>query len=156
LLAATNDPRNKAIIRLLFDSGCRLSEITAIKAGDFDWPTHTAKVIGKGNKQRFAPFTKTTEKLLKQWFSSHDSFELKNAGVQDMLEKLEKQTGIKCNPHCFRRGFAVHQLKRGLSTRIVQILGGWESITMVEAYSKQLSNNNALRLYASKSDTKNK
>jgi site-specific recombinase XerD len=58
-----------------------------------------------------------------------------------------KTTGIKCNPHSFRRGFAVHQVKSGLSTRVVQALGGWEQLSMVEHYSKSLTFDDALQLY---------
>ena len=46
------------------------------------------------------------------------------------------ETGIKYNPHSFRRGFAVHQGESGLSTRVVQALGGCETIAMFERYSK--------------------
>jgi len=64
-----------------------------------------------------------------------------------MLQRLGKATGIHCNPHSFRRGFCVHQVKSGLSTRVVQALGGWERITMVEHYSKSLSFDDALTMY---------
>ena len=63
------------------------------------------------------------------------------------MKRLSKETGIKCNPHSFRRGFAVHQVKSGLSTRVVQALGGWETIAMVERYSKSLTFDDALQLY---------
>ncbi len=69
-----------------------------------------------------------------------------------MLRRLGQATGIKCNPHSFRRGFCVHQVKSGLSTRVVQALGGWDTIVMVEKYSKSLSFDEALSLY--KSDNK--
>ena len=64
-----------------------------------------------------------------------------------MLKRQSKETGMKCNAHSFRRGFAVHNLKSGLSTRIVQALGGWESIIMVERYSRSLSFEDALSVY---------
>ena len=64
-----------------------------------------------------------------------------------MLQRLSKETGIECNPHTFRRGFAMHNLKSGLSTRIVQALGGWESIVMVGRYSRSLSFEDALWVY---------
>ena len=38
-------------------------------------------------------------------------------------------------------------MKSGLSTRVVQALGGWESIAMVERYSKSLSFSDALDVY---------
>ena len=64
-----------------------------------------------------------------------------------MLQRLSKETGIKCNPHSFIRDFAVHQVKSGLATRVIQALGGWETIAMVERYSKSLTFDYALQLY---------
>ncbi|MFC2005532.1 tyrosine-type recombinase/integrase [Chloroflexota bacterium] len=84
---------------------------------------------------------------MRQWFSGHDTFELNKNGAQTMLRRLKDETGIPCNPHSFRRGFCVHQVKSGLSTRVVQAPGGWERITMVEHYSKSLSFDEALELY---------
>jgi len=49
-----------------------------------------------------------------------------------MLKRLAKETGIHRNAHSFRRGFCVHQVKSGLSTRVVEALGGWEALDMVE------------------------
>jgi hypothetical protein len=40
-----------------------------------------------------------------------------------------------------------HQAKSGLSTRVVQALGDWETIAMVERYSKSLTFDDALQLY---------
>ena len=84
---------------------------------------------------------------MKQWFSHHNTFEITPRGIQVMLQKLSKETGLHCNPHSFRRGFCVHQIKSGLSTREVQALGGWENITMVERYSRTFDFNSALGLY---------
>lgn len=64
-----------------------------------------------------------------------------------MLKRLAKETGIHCNAHSFRRGFCVHQVKSGLSTRVVQALGGWETLDMVEHYSKSLTFDDALSIY---------
>ena len=139
--------RDACLLRFLFDSGCRLSEVARVKAKDFDFDEGFVTVIGKGNKQRKAPFTIVTGEMLQEWFNEHDSFELSNEGISSFLDRLEQTTGIVCNAHCFRRGFAIYQLKNGLSTRIVQSLGGWESITMVERYSEQLSQDDALEQY---------
>jgi len=106
------------------------------------------KSLTCGNgKARFYQALKTL--LLREWFSKHDGFEISSAGIATMLKRLSKETGIKCNPHSFRRGFAIHNLKTGLSTRIVQSLGGWQSISMVERYSRSLSFEDALEVYRS-------
>ena len=136
--------RDKAIITLLWHSGMRLNECAQIDARDFSWEEGTVVVLGKGNKFRKCL---AGDGLVKQWFSSHNSFELTSRGIQIMLKRLGNETGLQCNPHSFRRGFCVHQIKSGLSTRVVQALGGWETIAMVENYSKSLGFDEALNLY---------
>jgi len=139
--------RDRCLIKLLFDSGIRVSELASIKVSDFNWEEGTVVILGKGNRERRAVFTNETGVMLKQWFSQHSSFEISKAGIQTMLKRLGKATGIPCSAHSFRRGFCVHQVKRGLSTRVVQTLGGWLSIAMVERYSKSLTFDDALGVY---------
>ncbi|RLI34753.1 hypothetical protein DRO66_08295 [Candidatus Bathyarchaeota archaeon] len=139
--------RDACLLRFLFDSGCRLSEVSGVEAKDFHYDTGLVTVIGKGNKQRRAPFTIATGEMLQEWFAEHDTFELSNEGISSFLDRLESNTGITCNAHCFRRGFAIHQFKQGVSTRNVQLMGGWESITMVERYTQQLSQDDAFKHY---------
>jgi len=146
LLNAAESFRDKCILKLLFDSGCRLGELVGIKDTDFDWKNRTVVVSGKTG-QRKAPFGRDTSKMLQQWFSGHKTFELNRYGVQSMLRRLEEKTGIECNAHAFRRGFANAQFKKGLSTRVVMQLGGWQDIKTVEKYSKQFSQEDALEQY---------
>ena len=136
--------RDKALISFLWHSGTRISEAVNARAADFNWEEGTVIVLGKGNKYRKAL---AGNGIVKEWFTNHDSFELNKGGAQTMLKRLKAETGIQCNAHSYRRGFCVHQVKSGLSTRVVQALGGWEQISMVEKYSKSLSFDEALNLY---------
>jgi site-specific recombinase XerD len=144
LLENCHSERDKAFILLLWYSGMRLSEAINAKASDFNWKKGTVTILGKGNKYRKAL---AGNGPVRKWFAEHDSFELNKGGAQTMLKRLTAETGIQCNAHAFRRGFAVHQVKSGLSTRVVQALGGWETIAMVERYSKSLDFDDALQLY---------
>ncbi len=139
--------REACLLRFFFDSGCRLSEVAGIKAKDFDFDKGLVTVIGKGNKQRKAPFTIATGEMLQEWFAEHNTFELSSEGISSFLDRLEEKTDIICNAHCFRRGFAVHQVKQGVSTRNVQLMGGWRNIAMVERYTQQLSQDDAFEYY---------
>jgi len=136
--------RDKALISLLWYSGMRISEAVNIKASDFNWEEGTVIVLGKGNRYRKCL---AGNGLIRQWFSRHDTFEVAKGGAQTMLKRLKADAGVQCNAHSFRRGFCIHQLKDGLSTRIVQALGGWDTISMVENYSKSLGFDEALELY---------
>ncbi|MFC1912049.1 tyrosine-type recombinase/integrase [Chloroflexota bacterium] len=63
--------RDECIIRLLFDSGMRLSELTNIQLSDINWGSFTITIIGKGNKQRKAPFTERTARLLQVYLDDN-------------------------------------------------------------------------------------
>ena len=136
--------RDKALISLLWYSGMRISEAVNLKTSAFNWEEGTVIVLGKGNRYRKCL---AGNGLVRQWFKEHDNFELNKNGAQTMLRRLKAESGIPCNPHSFRRGFCIQQIKSGLSTRIVQALGGWERITMVEHYSKSLGFDEALSIY---------
>ncbi len=144
LLKHCHCERDKALISLLWYSGMRLSEAINVRARDFNWQEGTVIVLGKGNRYRKCL---AGNGLINKWFAEHDSFELNKGGAQTMLKRLKAQSGLQCNAHSFRRGFCVHNVKIGLSTRVVQTLGGWENITMVERYSKSLTFDDALGVY---------
>ncbi|MFC1990723.1 tyrosine-type recombinase/integrase [Chloroflexota bacterium] len=144
LLIHCHCERDKALISLLWYSGMRISEAVNIKASDFNWEEGTVIVLGKGNRYRKCL---AGNGLIRKWFSEHDSFEFTKGGAQTMLKRLKAESGIQCNAHSFRRGFCIHQIKSGLSTRVVQSLGGWENIAMVERYSRTFDFDSALELY---------
>lgn len=64
-----------------------------------------------------------------------------------MLVKLGKSSGIKCNTHSFRRGFCVYNVKSGLSNKLIQSPGGWETPNMVSHYAAGLTFDDALEIY---------
>jgi site-specific recombinase XerD len=149
LLDSCRCDRDRAFISLLWYSGMRIAEAVNITASDFNWAEGTVIVLGKGNRFRKAL---AGNGVVKSWFTNHDTFEISMAGAKVMLRRLGQYSGIHCNAHSFRRGFCVEQVKSGLSTRVVQSLGGWESISMVERYSKSLTFDESLRLYHLKNE----
>lgn len=44
--------RNKAIVEMLYSTGCRISELCSINRADVDWEKREVKVLGKGKKYR--------------------------------------------------------------------------------------------------------
>ncbi|MCK5316456.1 MAG: tyrosine-type recombinase/integrase, partial [Anaerolineales bacterium] len=152
LITSSDNLRDKCIISLFADSGMRLSEITNIRANDIDWATHTITIIGKGNKQRRAPFTEKTGRLLEIYLANNGHFNnniwgLNEYGIQKMLKRLSLATEIKCNPHAFRRGFACNLHRKGLSTLDIMHLGGWEDLSMVLRYTRSITFDDCLKHY---------
>ena len=136
--------RDKVTLNLLWYSGMRLSEAANVKAKDFNWREGTVIVLGKGNRFRKAL---AGNGIVREWFTKHYSLGITPHGIQTMLQRLGQATAIKCNPHSFRRGFCVHNVKSGLSNKVIQALGGWESPDMVSHYAASLTFDDALKLY---------
>jgi integrase/recombinase XerC len=154
-----NRVRNKAIIAVFMESGLRLSELTAIKTIDIDWKEHTIKILGKGQKEALAPFGPLTDKYLKAWLDEYhpvgNIWGLNNWGVISMLRRLAKETGLPCNPHTFRRTFACLLRKAGLDTMTIKDLGRWESLEMVQRYTRTITFQDNLKFYTSSKFTLN-
>jgi len=145
--------RDKAIISLFADSGLRLSELANINRHNIDWQTRLIKVICKGNKEGYAPFGSRTQKLLSEWLTqcptSDKLWDISEWGIAWMLRKLANKTGLPCNAHTFRRTFASVLSKRGVDSLHIMRLGRWESIQMVERYTRSVQFEDSLKLYSS-------
>jgi integrase/recombinase XerC len=143
--------RDKAIISLFADSGMRLTELTNVSSADIDWETMTITIRGKGAKQRKAPFTMRSAVLLRKVISlnghGENIWHMKPRGIQNMLLELAKTTGIPCNPHSFRRGFACNLHRKGLSTLDIMHLGGRSDLSMVLRYTRSITFDDCLEHY---------
>jgi site-specific recombinase XerD len=152
LIEQVESIRDKAIISLFADSGLRLSELANINPSNIDWDKRLFKVIGKGNKEGLAPFGTRTKSLLKEWLSQYRAdgtlWDIDYWGINIMLRRLKSKTGLPCNPHTFRRTFASILAKRGIDSLHIMRLGRWESIQMVERYTRSVKFEDSLKLYS--------
>ena len=74
-------------------------------------------------------------------------FDLSYEGMTSMLRRLEDKSGVKCNAHSFRRGFATELRKKGLSELDIAELGRWSSTAMVKRYSRAYTFDDAVERY---------
>jgi site-specific recombinase XerD len=153
LINTADNVRTKAIIAVLTESGLRLSELAGIKLQNINWENRTVQVIGKGKKEALAPFGDLSETYLKQWLSQYKSngiiWDINSNGIRTMLNRLEAKTGITCNPHTFRRTFAVLLRKAGIDTMTIKELGRWESLERVQRYTRSFSFQDSMKFYRS-------
>ena len=134
---------------MLADTGLRRSELANIRVGDVDLDRETVMVWGKGAKQRVVRYGRHTGTLLLQWLREQPTgdrlFNLNEWGVGEMLERLERKTGIKCNAHAFRRTFACESVRNGLNLFYIQSLLGHSTLTMTRVYAEQVSSEDAIK-----------
>lgn len=157
LLSAAEGIRNKAIISTFIDTGGRLSEVCNIKEFNIDWDKHHIRAICKGDWEAFMPMGPRTESLIREWLSEYtppkdgNIWGLKARGMSTMLRRLENKTGIKCNAHTFRRGFACILRRNGVDSLDIKELGHWKSHRMVEHYTQDVSFEDAQKHYVAPS-----
>ena len=153
--SALND-RDRAIISMMADTGLRLTELVSITPERISWDTQSIRILGKGRKERMVKFGSSTRKWLESHLANYEPgtniWGLNKNGIQTMLLRLGREVGIKANPHSFRRFFAIELRRRGVDSQTIQYLGGWESLAMVERYSKAAKAEIALAEYVPLTD----
>jgi site-specific recombinase XerD len=121
------DVRDRAIILLLIDTGCRVGGLCSLTLDALDLPGRCATVIEKGGRGRRIYFTEVTADALSLYRAvrpaspfpalllSSAGSPLTTNGVRLMLERVGKRAGVKgrVNAHSFRHAFARSFLKNG-------------------------------------------
>ncbi|HLP65365.1 site-specific tyrosine recombinase XerD [Flavobacterium sp.] len=153
-LSKEEGERNRAMLETLYGCGLRVSELITLKISDLFFEEGFVKITGKGNKQRFVPISRITQKYIeiyKNQVRSHlniqkgfeDTLFLNRRGKQltrAMIFTIIKQLAVQINldkdisPHTFRHSFATHLLENGADLRAIQLMLGHESITTTEVY----------------------
>jgi len=151
LLDNVSSLRDKAIIALFVESGLRLSELSNIRYGHINWNERTIRILGKGRKEAYAPFGGLSEMYLQRWLGSNgrngNLWGINENGISVMLKRLRYKTGLPCNPHTFRRTFACLLRKQGLDCLTIKDLGRWESVAMVERYTRSVTFQDSMKFY---------
>lgn len=151
--------RNKCVIALLFDSMLRASELCSIRLADTNVDTRVIVVRqGKGDRDGRVRFSEATAEYLRAWLeirpfvalASCDFLfcgvtgntpgeKLSRDGLKRIVSGISQRAGVAvATPHAFRRGGAVQAIRNGASSRIVQDMGRWEHISMIETYTRAL------------------
>jgi integrase/recombinase XerC len=140
--------RDAAMMELFYSSGLRLSELAALNVADIDTFSETARVIGKGRKERVVPVGDLALKAIQQYrfeanvqagplFISKLRKRMSARSIWLMLKKHLAQTSIqlRVSPHKLRHSFATHLLDNGADLRSVQTLLGHASLSTTQIYT---------------------
>ncbi len=142
------DPRDKAIMELLYSCGLRASELVSLNVDDIDLNREEVRITGKGDKQRIVPLGRFAKRAVVQYLQERKSkgpqFFLNYRGarlstrslqriVRKYLMRLARAAGT--NPHILRHSFATHLLDNGADLRAVQELLGHASLSTVQIYT---------------------
>ncbi len=145
LINATKIQKTQLIIKMLYSSGLRVSELTNLRVGDLDLPQSIGWVRkGKGSKDRIFKIADLLKEDLKKCIDKHPSNNylfsekkpLSARNIQLLVSSTAKRAGInkKVTPHTLRHSFATHLLEAGENLLVIQNLLGHENIETTKIY----------------------
>lgn len=150
--------RDLAMLRLLYATGMRVSELVALNLDDLD--LENAKVVcpgrnGKNRHERVLPLSNLAIELLQAYlidarqrliqhhpdeqalFVNHHGERLTRQGFWLIIKGYARQAGITTiTPHMLRHSFAILMLQNGMELRSVQELLGHAHLATTQVYSQ--------------------
>jgi integrase/recombinase XerD len=146
--------RDSAMLRLLYATGMRVSELVMLNVGDIDFEQARARVIGRGGRERIVPLDSATLSTLRGYIDTARPFLVRNTPGQSALivnqrgqrltrqgfwlimKALVKNSGLDntITPHTLRHSFATHQIGEGLALEQLRLLLGHASIASTQVY----------------------
>jgi integrase len=130
------DVQHSLMLRLMFFTAVRVSELCKIEVADVD--LENCKIFvnqGKGSKDRYVLFGKTFATALRTHIAAHPHnrwlFQTKRASrfstrrVQQIVKDYAEEAGVRCTPHTFRHQ-AITWLTRhsGMADAEIQLISG--------------------------------
>lgn len=153
--------RDDAVCELLYGSGLRVAELCSLDVDHLDLAGRTARVWGKGSKQRMVPVSPPAADAVSAWLErGRPAFVrsttpagalLLNArgnrlGSRDVRRILDKRSLSPTHPHALRHTFATHLLDNDADLRAVQELLGHASLETTQVYT-HVSKERLLQVY---------
>ncbi len=157
--------QDRAILELLYATGLRITELIEIKIGDINLTEKTARIIGKGDKERVVPIgasavewlnrystelrkkadpTGVVQHYFAPWPPLSTTASSKEAvlfwtrqALWSRIRKLGMEAGIEkpISPHMLRHSFATHLLHGGMNLRLLQLLLGHSDLATTQIYT---------------------
>ncbi len=155
--AEQGDPmalRDLLIVEMLYATGIRVSELCGLDIDDVDTHHRVVRVLGKGNKQRTAPFGVPAADALFAWLADgRPALAVAESGPALLLGARGRRLDARqartvvhqtvaavdgapdMGPHGLRHSAATHLLEGGADLRIVQELLGHSSLATTQLYT---------------------
>ena len=142
--------RDEVVLRLLLDTGVRVSELCGLELTDVDLDRELAYVTGKGSRPRVVPFGAKTAQAVDRYLRVRALHPYARSprlllgqrgpmtpdGARDVLHIRAAQAGVAdVHPHRFRHTFAHRWLAGGGQERDLMMLAGWRSDDMLSRYA---------------------
>lgn len=148
--------RDRALLEMLYATGCRVSEIANLRMRDLHLDERYAQCRGKGDKQRMTPLGTRAVEAIETYlreereelaarksppepylFLSSRGRRLSRERIWELLKRYAGRVGApaEISPHSLRHSFATHLLAGGADLRQVQEMLGHASIATTQIYT---------------------
>ena len=148
--------RDRAILALMYATGCRVSEVCNIRIQDVNLLDRYCRCTGKGNKQRMVSLTPVAVDAIKTWLERERADMVRNGELDNGWlfvtrsgNRMNRETiwelvqryatrigaGAEISPHTLRHSFATHLLAAGADIRALQEMLGDASIRTTQIYT---------------------
>jgi site-specific recombinase XerD len=152
--------RDLAMLALMVESGIREAEVCRLELDYLDLRKMRFDVLAKGRDWREGVFSPITAQYLDIWLNARKEFayppkcpyvfvsvngktkgrRMTPGGLRANFRKMGVRAELgKFSPHVMRRTMATLLILNGAPTRLVQELGGWSDIQMVERYTRTIN-----------------
>ena len=149
LIRAARNPKNRAMLLLLYAAGLRVGEAVRLRIADIDSDRMIIHVrSAKGRKDRVVMLAEVALEALRSYWRYHRPEKwlfpgerwdrhLNTRSVQRMVSDTARRAGIRkrVTPHTLRHSFATHLLENGTDLRYIQRLLGHKKSTTTEIYT---------------------
>lgn len=142
--------RDDALVELLYGSGLRVAELCGLRIEDVDPGHGSARVWGKGERQRVVPVSEPAARAVVAWLE-HGRALLARAETpaevmfvnlrgkpltpRDVRRVLDRRSPEPTHPHALRHTYATHLLDGGADLRTVQELLGHQDLSTTQIYT---------------------
>lgn len=148
--------RDRALLELLYATGCRASEVSAMRLSDVHLGESFCTCRGKGDKERVVPLGRRAIAALSAWIDGPRKAFAARAGAQpawvilssrgnrlsrmriwEVVREHAAGAGMPpdIGPHTLRHSFATHLVAGGVDLRHVQEMLGHASIATTQRYT---------------------
>lgn len=146
--------RDRALLAILYATGCRASEISTMRLGDLHLEEGFCRCVGKGNKERLVSLNPVARAVLEAYlaherprmigtrgseylFVTRVGNPLSRIMIWQLVKKYAARIGCSkdVSPHTLRHSFATHMLAGGAEIRALQELLGHANIATTQIYT---------------------
>ena len=133
--------RDFLIIRVMYRTGVRVSELVNIRPKDIEMDNQVINIVkAKGDKQRRVYLDIETLDILANYVSDRNIpydcpvFGLQRVQIFNIVKKYGRIMGLEVHPHTLRHSYAINWVRQNQDIRRLQLVLGHSNLNTTQTY----------------------